>query len=349
MGDVEVFARQITKPVIAITGSNGKSTVTQLVWEMAREAGLNAALGGNIGTPVLDLLDNPTDLYVLELSSFQLETLSSLKPVSATVLNISADHMDRYADIEAYAAAKYRVFDQARCKIWNADDAMLQQHCANIENAISFTLQMPLAGQYGLISEKGVSWLAFGAEKLIDTNDIPLVGKHNYANCLAALALGKAAGFSQAAMLAAIRQFKGLPHRAALVLEKDGVRWINDSKGTNVGATLAALAGIENPVILIAGGQGKGADFSPLGDVIANRVKLCILMGEDAGLIEEAIAGRSPIQQVDSMKAAIEIAREAAKPGDLVLLSPACASFDMFNNFEHRGEMFAKSVLELCQ
>ena len=351
IGDVELFARQNTKPVIAITGSNGKSTVTKLVWEMALAAGHNAALGGNIGTPVLDLLQQDFDLYVLELSSFQLETLQSLKPVAATVLNISADHMDRYADLNAYAQAKLRLFDLSKCGVWNADDEMLREHCANRNDnlMVSFCQRAPASGQFGLIQSEGETWLAFGDEKLMATHEIPLVGKHNYANCLAALALGKAAGFPMQAMLAAIRNFKGLPHRAEVVLVQRQVTWVNDSKGTNVGATLAALEGMENPVILIAGGQGKGADFAPLGDGIASKVKLSILMGEDADQIEQAIAGRGQVARVDSLRAAIEVAKAAATPGDVVLLSPACASFDMFNNFEHRGEVFTKLVLELCQ
>jgi len=346
IGDIELFAREVKAPVIAITGSNGKSTVTTLVGEMARQASIKVAVGGNIGVPVLDLLDDDVELYVLELSSFQLEILYSLKPVAATVLNLSADHMDRYASFEDYARTKARIFMGAEHVVMNRDDDQVMQMVANLKNIIGFTLYQPRAGDYGLCQQAGETWLCRGDEKLIKATELKLGGRHNTANVLAALAIGEAANISKLEMLQAIKTFAGLPHRTQWVAEINGVNWYNDSKGTNVGATLAAIDGLsENRnLILIAGGQAKGADFSVLKPVVSAKVKQLILMGEDAELIEQALKAVVEIHHARSMDDAVQMASDLARAGDYVLLSPACASFDMFNGFEHRGEMFVAAV-----
>ncbi|MFW2372995.1 MAG: UDP-N-acetylmuramoyl-L-alanine--D-glutamate ligase, partial [Gammaproteobacteria bacterium] len=346
VGDIELFAREVKAPVIAITGSNGKSTVTTLVGEMARQASIKVAVGGNIGVPVLDLLDHEVALYVLELSSFQLETLHSLKPVVATVLNLSADHMDRYPGFEDYAKAKARIFMAAELAVVNRDDERVMQLVANLKNVIGFTLDQPQAGDFGLCKQDGEIWLCRGAEKLIKETVLKLGGRHNTANVLAALAMGDAANIPMPAMLRAIEAFTGLPHRTQWVGRINGVNWYNDSKGTNVGATLAAIDGLTDKrnLILIAGGLAKGADFSVLKSAVSAKVKQLVLIGRDAGLIEQALKSVVAVHHASSMDSAVQMAADLAVAGDYVLLSPACASFDMFNGFEHRGDMFVAAV-----
>ncbi len=358
LGDVELFARLVRAPVIAITGSNGKSTVTTLVGEMARAAGRHVALGGNIGVPVLDLLDQSDDqpahdLYVLELSSFQLETTHSLETVAATILNISEDHMDRYTSLADYVAAKARVFHGSDALIVNRDDARVTATLDMLRcgrRLIHFGLQPAAEGDFGLCDKRGEEWLCLGHEALMPVARLRLRGRHNLANALAALALGQAAGLPMTAMLGTLQHFGGLPHRCQWLGEYQGVNWYNDSKATNVGAALAAINGVEaEHIVLIAGGQGKGQDFTPLAGPLAQRARAVVLLGEDGGVIEAALqrvlgADAPNLCHVQDMSEAVTCAARIARPGDAVLLSPACASFDMFSGFEQRGEVFMEQV-----
>jgi UDP-N-acetylmuramoylalanine--D-glutamate ligase len=349
VGDVELFARAAKAPVVAITGSNGKSTVTTLLGEMARMAGKRVAMGGNLGKPALDLLGDDVELYILELSSFQLESTRSLKSQAAVVLNVSADHMDRYSDLDQYAATKASIYTGSQIKVINRDDSMVAAMVVADEATIGFTLDSPAEGDFGLNERDGVKWLSEGHLPLMPVTELRIPGRHNIANALAALALGSAVGLAKKDMLAALRHYSGLPHRTQWVCEKGGVRWYNDSKGTNVGATIAALQGLHpesgsSRSVLIAGGDCKDADFSPLAPVVAETARAVILIGKDAAKLEAALAGRVQIQRAASLQQAVDLAAEMAQPGDRVLLSPACASFDMFRNFESRGEAFIQAV-----
>jgi len=349
VGDVELFARTARAPVLAITGSNGKSTVTSLVGEMCKEAGLDTAVGGNIGVPVLDLLRDPEpDVYVLELSSFQLESTYSLDARAATVLNLSPDHMDRYRSLPEYAGAKARIFRGQGQLVLNADDPQVMAMTLPGRSTVRFAARPPASEiDYGLVRHNGESWLARGQRLLMPVSAIPLPGRHNQMNVLAAMALAEAVHVPLDAMKRAVGRFRGLHHRTELVLERNGVRWIDDSKGTNVGATVAALGGMEEPVVLIAGGDGKGADFSELREPVRRHARAVVLIGRDAGLIEAALGQDVPVVRAGDMQSAVAAADRLAQPGDVVLLSPACASFDMFRNYEHRGQVFAQAVREL--
>ncbi len=352
IGDIELFARAVRAPVVAVTGSNGKSTVVSLLGEMAHYAGWRSAVGGNLGEPALDLLHEDNRCYVLELSSFQLETTHSLEPRAAAVLNVSPDHMDRYASVEDYAATKAHIYRGAEVGVINRDDPRVQAMAGMAAQDIGFGLSTPVGSDYGLSERDGETWLCRGDHHLIPVAELQLQGSHNIANALAALALGDAAGLPVTAMLEGLRQFRGLAHRSQLVRERRGVRWYNDSKGTNPGATLAALEGLHpasgaGRAVLIAGGDGKGADFSELAPVVERTCRCVILVGRDAPLLEAALQGSAPLQRADSLEQAVQKAAELARGGDHVLLSPACASFDMFRGFEHRGEVFAAAVLGL--
>lgn len=352
IGDIDLFRRAVTAPIVAITGSNAKSTVTTLVGEMAETAGINVAVGGNLGTPVLDLLqEDEKELYVLELSSFQLETTHALKAEVATVLNISPDHMDRYKDLLAYHQAKHRVFKGVKQIVVNKDDALSAPMVPDTVKAQYFTGQKPDLNEYGLLQDEGQTWLALGSQKLLPASALKMKGQHNLTNALAALALGQAVNIPQQPMLECLKTFAGLEHRCQWVRELDGVSYYNDSKGTNVGATEAAINGfgeeISGKVILIAGGEGKGADFHELVVPSQKHVKTAILIGRDALVLEKALNGSADTLMATSMQDAVIKAKEVAAEGDLVLLSPACASFDMFNSFEHRGECFVQEVLAL--
>jgi len=344
-GDIDLFAHEVSAPVVGITGSNGKSTVTTLLTAMANEAGLKAVAGGNIGLPALDLLAGPKDLYVLELSSFQLESLHRLPMKAAVVLNVSADHMDRYADLNSYAASKQAIYDSADIAVINRDDELAGRLHVQQSDAIGFTLGRPRAGDFGVCAHNDEDWLCRGDERLLAVADLGIRGAHNVANALAALALGAGLGLPMASMLTALKRFPGLPHRTQWVAQQDGVNWYNDSKGTNVGATLAAIEGLSGTHVLIAGGQGKGADFSAL-RTVAKRLRAAVLIGEDADRIEHALHGAVAVLRAKDIAEAVRLAADNAQPGDNVLLSPACASFDMFNGFEHRGEVFMQSVRE---
>ncbi len=345
VGDIELFARAARAPVIGITGSNGKSTVTTLVGEMARAAGLRVAVGGNLGPPALDLLDDEVELYVLELSSFQLETTTSLRCVAASLLNLSPDHLDRHGTMAQYAAAKARIFAGCGCAIVNRDDTAVMALAP--AGARSFGVEAPPAMQYGLIETLAGPQLALGEEALLPRSELKIFGLHNAANALAALALADAAGVARDASLAALRRFAGLPHRCAFVAKVAGVDYFNDSKGTNVGATLAALNGLPAPIVWLGGGQGKGQSFAELRPTLAHKARAAVLFGEDAALIENDIYGALPVWRETDLRGALQRARSVAAPGDRVLLSPACASFDQFTSYVDRGQQFSAAVQEL--
>ncbi len=351
IGDIDLFAREANAPVLAITGANGKSTVTALTHELCRAGGLDARVGGNIGTPALDLLDSlPPSVYVLELSSFQLETTHSLNARAATVLNLTPDHMDRYDSLDEYAAAKRRVFRGDGVMVLNADDPAVMAMREPGRRVIHFGLRAPLSeNDYGLIERDDERWLARGNEPILPAREVPLPGLHNVANVLAAIALAKTMDVSTEDCRRAVRAFRGLPHRTELVAERDGIQWINDSKGTNVGATVAALSGMTSPAILIAGGEGKSQDFRLLRDAVRKHARAVVLIGRDAPLIEQALAGAAKTERARDLSEAVETARRLAQPGDVVLLSPACASFDMFRNYEHRGDVFRTTVKEVLR
>lgn len=352
VGDIECFAREVSVPVIAITGTNGKSTVTTLVGEMAKALNLKVAVAGNIGLPVLDLLDDGIqyDLWVVELSSFQLEMTFSLKPAAATILNISPDHLDRHHTLDAYIKAKQRIYHQAKNMIYNREDSATKPTIDNeVGKKISFGLNKPAIGEWGLLSHQDQFYLVRGSELFLSVEELKLKGRHNWQNVLAACALIDAAGYWQEGpIIKVLKEFAGLPHRSQWVRHLEGVDWINDSKGTNIGATIAAISGIgdamQGKIVLIAGGQGKGADFSELRDVVANYVRTVVLIGEDAEKLDEAFSDVVEVKHASSLESAVNLARAQAKPGDVVLLSPACASLDMFRDFNHRGECFTTVV-----
>jgi UDP-N-acetylmuramoylalanine--D-glutamate ligase len=357
VGDIELFAQAVGRGarIIAVTGTNGKSTVTSLVGSMARAAGTDCEVAGNIGPAVLDALMRREDagraasLWVLEVSSFQLETTSSLAADAATVLNISEDHLDRYRGIEDYARAKSRVFSGDGIQVVNRDDPRSLAMALPGRRTITFGVDAPRRKEdWGLLERGGEPWLAQGSSTLIAAREMKLAGLHNAANALAALALCRGLGLPLAPLLQALREFKGLPHRVELVGEAQGVRWYDDSKGTNVGSTVAALAGLAQSgakVVLIAGGEGKGQDFSPLKNAVASAARALVLIGRDAPLIEAAVGGAGvPLLRAASMEEAVALAGESARSGDAVLLSPACASFDMFRDYRHRGEVFRLAV-----
>lgn len=348
MGDIELFAREADAPVVAITGSNGKSTVTALLGEMARTEGLDVRVGGNFGPPALTLLEPPgAELFVLELSSFQLERTDSLHPAAATVLNISEDHLDRHHDIDTYAAVKQRIFFGDGAQVLNRDDARVAQMHLPDRRVSWFTLGIPEDDVFGLLPRAGGPWLAKGKHPVLSVSALQMPGLVNIANALAALALGELAGLSMAAMRDALRRFKGLSHRLEHVANVAGVDWYNDSKATNVGATVAAVASLASPdrqLVVIAGGDGKGADFRPLRQAVAGRVRAMVLIGRDAKAIEEAVQDSVPIVRARDMAAACAEASKLAEAGDAVLLSPACASLDMYRDYRERGETFAALV-----
>lgn len=349
IGDIELFVRAAQAPVIAITGSNAKSTVTSLVGEMAAHAGKRVAVGGNLGLPALDLLQQAdVELYVLELSSFQLETTHSLKACVATILNMSEDHLDRYEGMSDYHKAKHRIYRQCQAAVFNREDALTQPLLPTSVPVSSFGLGQPDLGQWGIRTEQGVRYLAQGIKCLMPVKELPLMGDHNVANVLAALALGYQAGLPVPAMLEALKAFRGLEHRCQHVREVDGVNYYDDSKGTNVGATVAAIEGlggtIAGKLIVILGGVGKGQDFKPLHDPIMRHVRAVVLMGVDAPAIASCLPQGLIRLHVDSMASAVNAAKSLAVPGDVVLLSPACASFDMFADYHDRGHQFVRAV-----
>ncbi|ABM62857.1 UDP-N-acetylmuramoyl-L-alanine--D-glutamate ligase [Halorhodospira halophila] len=343
VGELTLFAEAVAGPVCAVTGSNGKSTVVSLLGEMARAAGWDVAVGGNLGTPALELLEQaPADGYLIEVSSFQLEACPGFRADVAALLNVSADHMDRYDSLDDYAAAKARVLDGARVAVLNAEDPQIAGLGQRADAVRHFNLDGP--ADYHLLEQGGRAWLAAAGQPRQAIDELPVPGRAHCANALAAMALADALGIAEVAQCRALQAFSGLPHRMESVGEWRGVRWINDSKATNVGAAVAAIGGLHRPVVLIAGGQGKGADFRPLAQACAESARAVVLIGEDAAAIEAAIAGRVPTERADSMVGAVAAAARWAEPGDAVLLAPACASFDAFSSFEARGDAFRDAV-----
>ncbi|ELB2887768.1 UDP-N-acetylmuramoyl-L-alanine--D-glutamate ligase [Vibrio parahaemolyticus] len=335
VGDIELFAWAVNKPVVAITGSNGKSTVTDLTGVMAKAAGLTVGVGGNIGVPALELLEQDADLYVLELSSFQLETTSSLKLKAAAFLNLSEDHMDRYEGMADYRAAKLRIFDHAELAVVNRDD---QETYPEVEMSVVTFGSDEQA--YGLEVDGSRTWLLDHGQRVIASDELKLVGKHNLANALVVLALLKAAGVDYLNALNALKNYTGLTHRCQVVADNRGVKWVNDSKATNIASTMAALSGLESTgkLYLLVGGVGKGADFTPLKPIFATlNLQLCCfgLDGDDFMPLHESAI------RFNTMEDVIQQISSQLKSGDMVMLSPACASFDQFDNFMARGDAFA--------
>lgn len=345
VGDIELFAREARAPIAAITGTNGKSTVTTLVARMAEACGRRAIAGGNLGRPALDLLDDETpDLYVLELSSFQLETTSSLRSSVATVLNVTSDHMDRYDSLQAYADAKARIFAQCDTAVINLDDPLVREMEIEDARVVGFSLLADAAADYYIRVKDEQVTLMWQGEPLIKLSELKIAGLHNAANALAALAMCEALDLDIPTCIDALRNFEGLPHRSQWVADIEGVRYVDDSKGTNVGASIAAVAGMTGSIVLIAGGQGKDQDFAPLADAFRGRVRHAVLIGQDAQLIADVIKDVSSVEFASDMRDAVERAAAAAKKGETVLLSPACASLDMFRDYAHRGDEFARAV-----
>lgn len=345
IGDIELFCREAQAPIVAITGSNGKSTVTTLVGEMAKTAGVNVGVGGNIGLPALMLLEQNCELYVLELSSFQLETTFSLKAAAATILNVTEDHMDRYPfGLQQYRAAKLRVYENAAVCVVNADDALTMPVRGADERCVSFGVDV---GDYHLNRQLGDTWLRVKGEKVLNTKEMKMVGQHNYTNALAALALADAVKLPRSSSLKALTTYVGLAHRFQLAWEHNGVRWINDSKATNVGSTEAALKGlhVDGTLHLLLGGDGKSADFSPLSHYLQGANVRLYCFGRDGA---ELVQVRPDVaEQTETMEQAMKLIASRVKPGDMVLLSPACASLDQFKNFEQRGDIFTHLAKEL--
>lgn len=347
VGDIELFARSTSKPIVAITGSNGKSTVTSLLAEMANTAGVNAYAGGNLSPPALCLLNHEdAELFVLEISSFQLETTQSLQPQVSVVLNVSPDHLDRHGDIENYAHIKEHIYSNSKVSVINRDDNYVLNMRTSGE-VISFGLQQPMVNEFGVVKENDSLYLAFGQERLLSVSELSLLGEVGILNSLAALAIGHALKLPMQKMLIALKTFKGLAHRLALVSETEGVSWFNDSKGTNIGATVSSLRSLDRDIILIAGGIFKGGDLEALTQAVVEHAKQVILLGQDSALLQQALKKFTVIEHADSMQQAVEIAHENSRPGDKVLLSPACASFDMYANYIERGNDFEKCVKEI--
>ena len=350
LSDIELFAREAKAPFIAVTGSNGKSTVTTLLYHMCRAAGLDVYAGGNLGEPALDLLDKPApDIYVLELSSFQLQRTHRLPAAVSILLNISPDHLDWHASIDEYRQTKYRVFREAKAAVINRADPRAQDFVANIRDVRSFGIDAPGDGHYGLRDEDGVTYLARGATLLLSTRDMVLFGRHNQANALAAMAAGELAGLDMASMLQVLCEFPGLPHRMQFVDRIGGVSYVNDSKATNVAAAVASVESVDGMIVLIAGGVGKGAEFDELAAAVENKMRAAVLIGEDAEKIAAALDTVNPVRFAADMNEAVRHAASFAEAGDTVLLAPACASLDQFRNYGERGDAFAQAVRELRQ
>ena len=349
LGDIELFAREVKEPVLAVTGSNGKSTVVTLLERMLSATDLDVAAGGNLGPPALQLLEEPADLYLLEISSFQLETTESLKPRAAAVLNVSPDHLDRHGSLAEYAALKSKLLRAADTAVFNWDDPLVQEMGREHPQAIPFSLRENPDNGYGVMEHLGERWLAGQRKPLLPVAAMRLRGAHNEANALAALALSSTLGRDLAPQLEILEQFAGLPHRCQWVGEKDGVTFINDSKGTNVAASVAALEGLKGPFVLIAGGQSKGADFSTLAASARGRLIGAVLIGESAEKLEAALSSSCPTRVTKDLAAAVDLAWAFATKGTTILLSPACASLDMFADYSARGEAYIAAVEELLR
>lgn len=345
VSDIELFARDAQAPFVAVTGSNGKSTVTTLLYHMCRAAGREVLAGGNLGEPALDLLDqDKPDLYVLELSSFQLQRTDSLPAEVAVLLNVSPDHLDWHVDEEEYRQSKYRVYSQARSAVVNRADERAGEVVQDMDSVISFGLDEPADGQFGIKREDGIDYLARGDTMLIATSDMAMYGVHNQANALAALATGELLQLEMSAMLQVLNEFPGLPHRMQFVARKGSVNFINDSKATNVAAAVASVQSIDGMLVLLAGGEGKGGAFGELAAALENKLRAAVLFGQDAGAISDALDTVMPVYFAQDMRDAVSQAAAYAESDDTVLLAPACASFDQFENYKARGDAFRDAV-----
>lgn len=348
VSDIELFAREARAAIVAVTGSNGKSTVTTLLSLMCDAAGQTALAGANLGEPALDLLEyDKPDFYVLELSSFQLQRTQKLPAKVAVLLNITADHLDWHRSEKSYRKAKYRIFKNAGAAVINRADPDIAKHVAKETVVVSFGLDAPEEGHYGLLEEDGIEFLARGEQLLLATSELAMVGRHNQLNALAALAAGEFMGLPLSAMLQVLPEFPGLPHRMQLVARKGGVNYINDSKATNIGAAVASIESIDGIVVLIAGGEAKGGDFNHLSAALTDRLRAAVLIGSDADKIAQALENQAPVHIANDINEAVVHAAGFAQSGDTVLLAPACASFDQFPNFEVRGDAFGEAVLDL--
>jgi UDP-N-acetylmuramoylalanine--D-glutamate ligase len=348
-GDIDVFMQAAQAPVVGITGSNGKSTVTSILGAMIAACGVKVAVGGNLGRPALDLLADEPELYVLELSSFQLERSEALGLDLATVLNISADHLDRYASLTDYHRAKHAIHKQVGHLVANRDDPLTIPLVPEETPVTWWRSGEPDLKEFGLLERDSVTWLCRGPERLVCTDELQLAGRHNHLNVLAALALGSALNMPMEGLIEGAKQYRGLPHRCELIGQVNGVRFIDDSKGTNIGATSAALEGLAGAgqIWLIIGGQGKGQDFSLLKPVLAQINVRLLVMGEATEEICAHLGQDAPIEVMSSLEDAVNLSAASAQPGDIVLLSPACASFDMFTGYVERGERFQAAVAAL--
>ena len=345
ISDVELFAREARAPFIGVTGSNGKSTVTTLLYHMCRAAGHTALAGGNLGEPALDLLaEEEPDFYVLELSSFQLQRTQSLPAKVAVLLNVTPDHLDWHASEEEYRESKYRIFREAEAAVVNRDDREAVERTKHMDRVISFGLDAPEDGHYGIRREDDEVFLARGDSVLLAVSELALFGLHNQANALAALAAGELLGLDQQAMLQVLCEFPGLPHRMQFVRRVSAVNYVNDSKATNVAAAIASIRSVDGMLVLIAGGEGKGGDFSALAEPLENKLRGAVLIGRDAEAIEAALDTIMPTYFARDMDDAVQQAAAFAESDDTVLLAPACASFDQFDNYAARGDAFCRAV-----
>jgi UDP-N-acetylmuramoylalanine--D-glutamate ligase len=345
ISDIEIFAREATAPFVAVTGSNGKSTVTTLLYHMCRASGRATLAGGNLGEPALDLLDEATpDLYVLELSSFQLQRTKTLPAAVAVLLNVSPDHLDWHASEDEYRASKYRVYREAEAAVVNRADRQAAEEARHVDRLVSFGFDEPADGHYGIRYEDEVAYLASGDTLLIAVSDLAMYGSHNQANALAALAAGELLGLDMPAMLQVLNEFPGLPHRMQFVARKGAVNYINDSKATNVAAAVASIESVEGMLVLLAGGEGKGGDFSELAAAVEPKLRAAVLLGTDAVAIADALDTVMPVYFAEDMQDAVSQAAVYAEPDDTVLLAPACASFDQFENYAARGDAFRQAV-----
>jgi len=349
VSDIDLFVGECTAPIVTITGSNGKSTVTSMFGEALTAAGLSTAVGGNIGTPALDLLDRDADVFALELSSFQLERSRAVPAAAAVLLNLSPDHLDQHGGMAAYRAAKARIYSDCRHAVVNRDEPDLAKFVKRGTPVTTFGLDCPSAGQLGIRRTARGECIACGDDLLISVDELPLIGRHNLSNAMAALALGAALGANLNGMAQALKRFRGLAHRMQVVSTAAGATWIDDSKATNVDAALASLAGIEGPVILIAGGDAKGATFTALAAALKERSGAAILFGKDARRMAKELAGSCTLQVVADMREAVSAALQIVEPGHTVLLAPACSSLDMYRDFAERGDAFAAEVRELAR
>ncbi len=348
LSDIDLFVAEAAAPITAITGSNGKSTVTSMVGAMLTGAGARAAVGGNLGTPALELVDPGASHYVLELSSFQLERSAPVPAAAAVVLNITPDHLDMHGNLAAYTSAKARIYARCALAVVNRDLPELAALVPAGTSTLGFGLKSPIGNDFGVLVRDDGAWLARGREPLLPVADLPVSGRHNVSNALAALALCSVSGFDVRELLPGVRRYQALPHRAALVARRNGVTWIDDSKATNVGAAVTSIGSVEGPLVLIAGGDGKGASFEALAATLKGRECAAVLLGRDRDVLAQALAGVCPVQRVADMPAAVRAAAALAKPGWAVLLAPACSSLDMYSDYAARGTAFSAAVLTLA-